>query len=750
MSLDEIKRLEAEEMELSIILAEKKKAREELQAKENERTRLEKEAEEAKKPLEIFVAGVSYSGITVHARWREDIQEIWKSTSGHVYNGYLPDGTKRGKNLVPLREWKDTLGRLMSLENSVIVYAQNVEKAIEFELNTPPWEIDLADNLKNFIVRIGPRQVHSKLGDLNSISWDDEWKTAKVSLSEGWRIAQLLENVEGVIYSEGAKLIIFEQVERRSRLDKLAMAEDSDDPRLDILTHQVFATKHGEKEPTWDTFRNHLRPFQRVGITFALEANGRMLLGDATGLGKTWQEVGYCEVRRLLDNPKFMSVFSVKASNIPNWEREIIRLTGIEPVVCYNGHYQMSIVGKIIKERPTYIIISHETLGTYEYLNTEDNMKLPENERDRVYFWAEFFKHLEPDFLGIDEAHQMKNPSTNRSTAMMKLAGIKHIMPATASPIKSRVKEFFPSLFMVDPVSFQSATKFEQDWTVGGKYPKRVDKLQELLKPVFLRRTKAQVQKDLPPINRITKYVEMSKDAKVSYDEVLDGLWKQLTTFNPTGLGGTDYQAVTGILATITRLRQVCSDDKINFTADLATELVDEHSDEERQTKVLIFSQFKGTALSIANRLGGEAVCTVERKFVNGEYTFESLDSRSRDNLFESSRYDKNVKFIVTTSAAKEGHNIEYCDYVIFNDQYWTPEDHIQCEGRAYGRLSNPHPIDSFYVVSEVNIETWMQELLDTKLQIIQTTVDGIEASRDATGSLGMALIKKLKESMGR
>ena len=87
---------------------------------------------------------------------------------------------------------------------------------------------------------------------------------------------------------------------------------------------------------------------------------------------------------------------------------------------------------------------------------------------------------------------------------------------------------------------------------------------------------------------------------------------------------------------------------------------------------------------------------------------------------------------------------------MIFNDQFWTPAAHDQCEGRAYGRLSDPHTIDSFYVIADVDIEKWMQELLDAKLAIIAEAVEGVEATRDLSGSIVMELIKKMKEAMGK
>jgi hypothetical protein len=69
-------------------------------------------------------------------------------------------------------------------------------------------------------------------------------------------------------------------------------------------------------------------------------------------------------------------------------------------------------------------------------------------------------------------------------------------------------------------------------------------------------------------------------------------------------------------------------------------------------------------------------------------------------------------------------------------------------EGRAYGRLSNPHPIDSFYMVADVKVEKWIMELLEAKLKIIEEVVDGVKSSQD--GKIGMSLLKRLKAEMSK
>ena len=126
------------------------------------------------------------------------------------------------------------------------------------------------------------------------------------------------------------------------------------------------------------------------------------------------------------------------------------------------------------------------------------------------------------------------------------------------------------------------------------------------------------------------------------------------------------------------------------------------------------------------------------------------MTADQRDELFEAARNDESIKYLVTTEAAREGHNLEYCNWVIFNDQFWTPAAHDQCEGRAYGRLSDPHAIDSFYIIADVMVEEFIQELLEKKLEIISATVEGVECSRDLSGSIAKALMEKMMEEMYR
>jgi len=375
-------------------------------------------------------------------------------------------------------------------------------------------------------------------------------------------------------------------------------------------------------------------------------------------------------------------------------------------------------------------------LGTYE----EEENEVTKNVTKK-YPWVDLF-NMCPNIklLIVDEAHKIKNPDANRTKATHKLATIPHVIPMTATPILNRTEEWWSLLHMTDPIMFPSYQRFRNHYTWDGRTAKNIDELMEVLRPRFIQRLKKDVQKDLPPISRQTRIVELTAQARMDYSLALKGLYDQLAMFDPKGRKKGAI-SINHILAQIMRLKQICAADKVEYVADLAVDLIDQSTN---GGKVLIFSQFKATANHIARLLGDQAVCTVTRS----EDSFNSMNTDDRDELFESARDDPDIRFIVTTEAAQEGHNLEFCDYVIFNDQFWTPAAHDQCEGRAYGRLSNPHTIDSFYVIADVDIEKWMQELLDAKLSIIAEAVEGVSATRDLSGSIVMELIKKMKEEM--
>ncbi|KKL91694.1 hypothetical protein LCGC14_1892150, partial [marine sediment metagenome] len=642
MSETELEQLEIEEQELEAkILA--------LRAKKKEI----KDAEERSRPISIKVVSLTGGSLLIESEYRSDVVEYFKTIPGRMFRGYSNeynrDAPKLGKNLIPIAEWKKAEEKLTQEFNGVtITWALGVKEEMEWYTTAPPWEVIVHPSRQHFLAKIGPRQSGYRiLSTIPGADWDESSKSWKVPLSEGWRLYKALEPIDGVVYAEDAKEIIFEQVKTRAELDIIAQKEDSDVTKP--LTRLIKVRGQEELIPWHDA----MKPFQRVGVEFGFKSGGRFLDGDDTGLGKTWVGLAIAELMRV-ENEKHQTLCVVKAANIQNWVYEIENLTGETAVVCIGGKPDFFVLQEIVMKRAPYVLISYDTLGAGTVVVEEGDEE--EGTKDELAFpWVTIFQQSAPNLLILDEAHQIKTPDARRTEAAKLLVGIPHVIPMTASPVLNRTEELWTLLYMLDPEMFKSHDQFINTYTVNGRYARNTKELHELMRPMFLRRRKKDVIKDLPPINRITRYHTLTKQGRDDYDLVLKGIYRMLREYDPADHGGQEISVIS-VLAQITRLKQVCAANTVSYTAEIAQELIEEH-EENGGGKVLIFSQFKGTAHAIARELGYEAVCTVKRTPTD----FTSLSAPLRHELFESVRDNPVIKYVVTTEAAKEGHNLEFC-----------------------------------------------------------------------------------------
>ena len=711
--------------ELRRQLAAAEAAERELARIEAERRAEAERLELLKKPIVIQITQISGSTIVTESDYRPDIVEFWKTVPGRSFKGYTYGADRRGRNAVPARDWQDTAQRLMQLPFVSIEWLSGTREELDWVLSAPAWHVDF--NGSHFIVKPGPNQSRYSFHSVPGSEYDYSLRSYSVPMMEGFRVYERLEELDGVVYSEAASSVILGQIESRSKLDRIALQTDTD-----------FIT---------DINGKNLRPFQRVGVEYIHASGGQLILADDTGLGKTRQFLAFAELKRREAQAnginKFQCLIIGRPSLLPNLRREVMLVTGETPHLCVTGKPNAFDYVQLIGERKPYALISYDTLAA-RHIFTEDGTiahKSTKAEGDTVFPWVKLFDLVDFDMMALDEAHAIKNPDAWRTKAVLSLKRPPHIIPVTASPIMNRTEELWTLLKLVAPHIFKNHSAFLASYTDGRGGVRNVKELHELLRPHFLRRRKAEVMKDLPPINRIQRFHDLTPRAQKLYDKALAGIYEQLATFNPKQAG--TEMSIFSMLAQITRLKQICAADKVPFTAEIAQELIEQANGDGG--KVLIFTHFKGTAVAIAEALGDKAVCTVIRRDDDTDYSMNAVE---RDAVFEKARYSPSIRYVVTTEAAREGHNIEYCKWVIFNDPFWTPASHYQAEGRAYGRLNDPHPIDSYYIVAETQIEQWMMELLDRKLEIFNQVVEGVEASRELSGSIGAELIKRIREAM--
>src|SRR5699024_652387 len=218
-----------------------------------------------------------------------------------------------------------------------------------------------------------------------------------------------------------------------------------------------------------------LRPYQLFGTKYAVY-NKRTLIGDEMGLGKTIQALGV--ITHLFTENKTRAFVICPKSVMANWAHEIEKWTGI-PVKIFHGSKRDEAYKEWL-ETPSILIT-----------NPEHTKNLDIDALDYV------------DCLIIDEAHLIKNPKTQRTQNAMAIAAKReYVMMMTGTPIENNVNEMKHLLRILQP---HIVEEMERNPRMN-----EPEAFKTLVSPAYLRRKRIDVLKELPEIDFIEKFSEMS------------------------------------------------------------------------------------------------------------------------------------------------------------------------------------------------------------------------------------------------
>ncbi len=174
-----------------------------------------------------------------------------------------------------------------------------------------------------------------------------------------------------------------------------------------------------------------LRPYQIECLKFLLKWNGRAIIGDAPGLGKTAEGLAWLTHNPIKHLPALViCTATTKDQWLENWNAWV----GINhPVVILNGTTPHK-----LKENISYII-----------------------NWDILQYWYSFM----PTFIKTiiaDECHHVGNSQAKRTRALSWLSKYSpYFIGMSGTPIRSKPGQFFPILHMIDPIMFPSEKDFQ-------------------------------------------------------------------------------------------------------------------------------------------------------------------------------------------------------------------------------------------------------------------------------------------------
>lgn len=440
-------------------------------------------------------------------------------------------------------------------------------------------------------------------------------------------------------------------------------------PHMEFLDHQIETAK-----------------------TVIEEMNGRAILADEVGLGKTI-EAGIILKEYLIRGLVKNVLLLVPASLVNQWVNELHEKFYIN-AATYHKNYRWD-------AHPIFV--------------TSIDLAKREPHRKNIL-------NIHYDMVIIDEAHKLKNEKTLNYQFVRALKK-KYCLLLTATPIQNKLIELFNLVSILKPGYLGSYETFTK------KYGKRkTEKLQDtylnkLIQKVMVRnRRKDTILKDVKR-NVHSVWLQFSNEEQSVYDELEDFL--------------KAYPA----LSKITYLKELCSSreacylslqnstnehlkrnsenilQKIgqlphHIKATKLVELIQQLGDE----KVIVFTEYRATQYYLQWYLQQHEITSVP---------FRGGLKRGRKQWM-TQLFEQQAQVLIATEAGGEGINLQFCRYIVNYDLPWNPMRLEQRIGRIhrYGQKNDVH-IYNFAI--ENTLEEHIMKLLYEKIDIFERVIGKLD-----------------------
>ncbi|MDX2414884.1 MAG: SNF2-related protein, partial [Bacteroidales bacterium] len=422
-----------------------------------------------------------------------------------------------------------------------------------------------------------------------------------------------------------------------------------------------------------------LRKYQEEGLNWLLFLQKNNLggcLADDMGLGKTIQTLALLQYNKENSSDVGMEPVKVKkqATLFNNSGTHGSTLLIVPSSLVHNWSNEIK---KYTPELSQYIYIGYQRDKNIDYFSDYDIiLSTYHTVRQDIAILSTFSFF----YIVLDESQLIKNPASQLYKAVARLNS-KHRLVLTGTPVENSLSDLWTQLNFVNPGILGSITYFKREFALPieklSSEEKEI-KLNKLIRPFILRRTKAEVEQDLPPVTELTVWCDMTEEQHSLYDEEKNAI--RNTILNSIDYSGNDKSAIM-VLQGLMKLRQLsnhpvlASSEYTGSAGKFDTVLEDLRSVVAEGHKILIFSSFVKHLNLFADVLREEGK------------DFSMLTGRSTNrekivNEFQSSK-KKNI-FLISLKAGGVGLNLTAADYVFILDPWWNPAAESQALNRAH------------------------------------------------------------------
>lgn len=413
-----------------------------------------------------------------------------------------------------------------------------------------------------------------------------------------------------------------------------------------------------------------LHEYQWEGVAF-LYRSPSALLADEMGLGKTVQTA--VALALLLNGRSDVSraLIVAPASLTTNWMME---LSTWAPSVTARR-----VQGAAHDREAFYLLPIPVLVSSYEQIRYDGLDRIPSDTFDLVV---------------LDEAQRIKN--RNSATALAcRLLPRKRAWALSATPLENDKDDVASILGFLDPSVGRDLSKVH---------------LAKRLGSMMLRRRKADVRAELPPVILQDLKLELSIPQRERYD----ALWVNRAA--TVGANAAEGDISTALLGLITHLKIICNfDASANASSKLdALKAIGEGAG--KSDRILVFSQFVETLRWISDRIA------LPHDLLTG-----SMSLAERQVAIDRFKNETGPRMLlVSLRAGGVGLNLGEATLVVLFDRWWNPAVEVQAIYRAH-RFDRDDPLHVVRFLVADSIEERIAAILERKQCLFDEIIESAE-----------------------
>jgi len=501
---------------------------------------------------------------------------------------------------------------------------------------------------------------------------------------------------------------------------------------------QDVANKAGRPIAVPTNLQATLRSYQHEGFSWMYNLYENQFggcLADDMGLGKTLQTLTLLlklkRLKRTVDIPDFEQnleqgdLFASSAEDEKEKKEEAAKDTNkqqtasliVMPTSLLHNWYN-----EIQKFTPSLKVyrhfgVSRKRTGNFRNLANYYDIILTSYGTVRNDF--EMLKDIEFFYVILDESQYIKNPGSKTYQTISQLKA-KHRMVLTGTPIENSLSDLWSQINFINKGLLGNLAYFKREFITPIEKkndPDKQQKLQTLIRPFVLRRTKEQVANDLPPVTEQIRYCGMAREQKRIYELEKSAIRNSiLENIEKEGMEKSAFVVLQGL----TKLRQLANhpsmlqgtDESESGKFDEILETLESLIAEKH--KVLIFSSFVKHLELVKEQL--------ETK--RWKYSLLTGQTANRAEVIQNFQDDPdNRVFLISLKAGGVGLNLTSADYVFIIDPWWNPAAEMQAIARAH-RIGQNKKVMVYRFITEGSIEEKILQLQDRKSSLAEKFIN--------------------------